>query len=96
MHFARARGDVGLGRRPFCCIFSLAGGKRQARMMGSSTQMDDDKFYVPNRLEIEPGAFYFVAKCPITKKILAIQRDPDRGSNPYSHGGAVNGGLVGY
>src|SRR4029079_4065834 len=47
--------------------------------------MDDDKFYVPNRLEIKPGAFYFVAKCPITKKILAIERDPDRGSNPYSH-----------
>ena len=47
--------------------------------------MDDDKFYVPNRLEIKPGAFYFVAKCPNTKKILAIERDPDRGSNPYSH-----------
>ena len=46
--------------------------------------MDDDKFYVPNRLEIKPGAFYFVAKCPNTKKILAIERDPDRGSNPYS------------
>ena len=44
--------------------------------------MDDDKFYVPNRLEIKPGAFYFVAKCPNTKKILAIERDPDRGSNP--------------
>ena len=44
--------------------------------------MDDDKFYVPNRLEIKPGAFYFVAKCPITKKILAIERDPDRGSTP--------------
>jgi hypothetical protein len=47
--------------------------------------MDDDKFHVPNRLEIKPGAFYFVAKCPNTKKILAIERDPDRGSNPYSH-----------
>ena len=46
--------------------------------------MDDDKFYVLNRLEIKPGAFYFVAKCPNTKKILAIERDPDRGSNPYS------------
>ena len=45
--------------------------------------MDDDKFYVPNRLEIKPGAFYFVAKCPNTKKILAIERDPDRGSHPY-------------
>ena len=32
--------------------------------------MDDDKFYVPNRLEIKPGAFYFVAKCPNTKKKL--------------------------
>ena len=53
-------------------------------MMGSSL-MDDDKFYVPNRLEIKPGAFYFVAKCPNTKKILAIEGDPDRGSNPYSH-----------
>jgi len=47
--------------------------------------MDDDKFYVPNRLEIKPGAFYFVAKCPNTEKILAIEGDPDRGSTPYSH-----------
>ena len=53
--------------------------------MGDSPNLDDDKFYVPNRLEIKPGAFYFVAKCPNTKKILAIERDPDRGSNPYSH-----------
>ena len=36
--------------------------------------MDDDKFYVPNRLEIKPGDFYFVAKCPNTKEILAIKR----------------------
>src|SRR6476660_1095601 len=47
--------------------------------------MDDDKLYVPNRLEIKPGAYYFVAKCPNTEKILAIERDPDRGSTPYSH-----------
>jgi hypothetical protein len=45
--------------------------------------MNDNKFYVPNRLEIKPGDFYFVAKCPNTKKILAIRRDPDRGNlNP--------------
>jgi hypothetical protein len=48
--------------------------------------MDDDKAnYVPRRLKIKPGKFYFVAKCPNTKKILAIEGDPDRGSNPYSH-----------
>jgi hypothetical protein len=45
--------------------------------------MDDDKAnYVPRRLEIKSGKFYFVAKCPNTKKILAIESDPDRGSNP--------------
>ena len=44
--------------------------------------MDDDKFYVPNRLEIKPGAFYFVAKCPNTKKILAIERDPVAARTP--------------
>ena len=30
--------------------------------------MDDDKFYVPNRLEIKPGAFYFVANARTQKR----------------------------
>src|SRR6476660_2475465 len=84
MHLARARGAATSVGALFVVSFPLRGASVRQGCWGAA-QMDDDKFYVPNRLEIKPGAFYFVAKCPNTKKILAIERDPDRGSNPYSH-----------
>jgi hypothetical protein len=67
-------------------------------MMGSSL-MDDDKFYVPNRLEIKPGDFYFVAKCPNTKEILAINairiaaRPPIRTQRPLYRVITAKGGT---
>ena len=66
MHFARAGGGR-LRSAPFLLYLFPCGGQASGKDDGEAAQMDDDKFYVPNRLEIKPGAFYFVAKCQNTK-----------------------------